>query len=164
MQHRAHTVVDSPVGPLTLVTLDGALTGLYMDRQRYRPEEATFGDRDASSLGKAAEQLADYFAGHRTAFDLPLALVGTPFQRQVWNALLQVPFGETVTYGELARRIGRPPSAARAVGMANGHNPISIIVPCHRVIGSTGSLTGYGGGLERKRQLLDFERGAASLV
>ncbi len=163
MQHRAHTVVDSPVGPLTLVALDGALTGLYMDRQLHRPDEATFGDRDETSLGKAAEQLADYFAGHRTVFDLPLKLVGTPFQRQVWNALLEVPYGETVTYGELAGHIGRPPSAARAVGMANGHNPIWIIVPCHRVVGSTGNLTGYGGGVERKRQLLDFESGVGRL-
>ncbi len=161
---RAHTVVDSPVGPLTLVALDGALAGLYMDRQLYRPEEATFGDRDPSLFDAATGQLEEYFAGRRTVFDLPLALVGTPFQRAVWEALLEVPFGETVTYGELARRIGRPPSSARAVGMANGHNPISVIVPCHRVVGSTGSLTGYGGGIERKRHLLDFERGVARLT
>ena len=157
MPYRAHTVMDSPVGPLTLVGVDGALTGLYMDRQRYRPATETFGDRDHAPFTGAVTQLEEYFAGRLREFDLPLALAGTPFQRQVWDLLLGVPYGRTVTYGELARRLGRP-SAARAVGLANGHNPVSVIVPCHRVVGSTGDLTGYGGGLDRKRHLLDFER------
>ncbi|MGI5228827.1 methylated-DNA--[protein]-cysteine S-methyltransferase [Actinoallomurus sp. CA-142502] len=152
-----HTVVDSPIGPLTLVGADGALTGVYMDRQRYRPEPETFGDRDDVPFTEAARQLEEYFAGTRTRFDLPLAPAGTPFQRQVWEALQAIPYGQTVSYGQLADRLGRP-AAARAVGFANGHNPISIIVPCHRVVGSNGDLTGYGGGLERKRRLLDFER------
>jgi methylated-DNA-[protein]-cysteine S-methyltransferase len=155
--YRAHTVIDSPVGPLTLVGVDGALTGLYMDRQRYRPAAETFGDRDPAPFTGAVAQLEDYFAGRLREFDVPLALTGTPFQRQVWDLLVSVPYGRTVTYGELARRLGRP-SAARAVGLANGHNPVSIIVPCHRVVGATGDLTGYGGGLDRKRHLLDFER------
>lgn len=155
-----HTVIDSPVGPLTLVGSDDALTGLYMAEQRYPPSE--FGARDDGAFPAAAEQLAAYFAGTLTAFDVPLAPRGTPFQRQVWTALRDIPYGETVTYGELAATIGRP-TAARAVGHANGHNPIGIIVPCHRVIGTAGSLTGYGGGLPRKRFLLDHERGAARL-
>jgi methylated-DNA-[protein]-cysteine S-methyltransferase len=157
MPHLTHTMVDSPVGPLTLVATDGALTGLYMDRQRYRPGTETFGDRDHTPFAQAAEQLEEYFAGRLTDFDVPLAFVGTPFQRLVWEALRKVPYGQTVSYGQLADRLGRP-TAARAVGLANGHNPISIIVPCHRVVGAKGDLTGYGGGLERKRHLLDFER------
>ena len=155
---RSHTVVDSPCGPLTLVADDDALCGLYMHEQRHRPAEQTFGSRGAAEVFERTEaQLAEYFAGHRREFDLPLALRGTPFQRSVWSALLELPHGETASYGELAQLLGKP-AAARAVGLANGKNPISIIVPCHRVIGSTGSLTGYGGGLERKRYLLGFER------
>jgi methylated-DNA-[protein]-cysteine S-methyltransferase len=157
MPHLAHTMIESPIGPLTLVAVDGSLTGLYMDRQRYRPGTETFGDRDHAPFAQAIEQLEEYFAGRLTEFDLPLAFVGTPFQRLVWEALRQVPYGQTVSYGQLADRLGRP-TAARAVGLANGHNPISIIVPCHRVVGAKGDLTGYGGGLERKRHLLDFER------
>ena len=157
MPHLAHTMMDSPIGPLTLVAADGALTGLYMDRQRYRPGNETFGDRDHAPFARAIEQLEEYFAGRLTDFDLPLAFVGTTFQRLVWEALRKVPYGQTVSYGQLADRLGRP-TAARAVGLANGHNPISIIVPCHRVVGAKGDLTGYGGGLERKRHLLDFER------
>lgn len=153
-----YTVMDSPLGPLTLVGADGALTGLYMDRQRYRPETERFGDRDDKPFAAAVAQLEEYFAGRRTEFDLPLNLSGTPFQRQVWQALRTVPYGRTVTYGELADRLGRPRGAARAVGLANGHNPIGIIVPCHRVVGADGGLTGYGGGLDRKRHLLDLER------
>ncbi|WP_285486542.1 methylated-DNA--[protein]-cysteine S-methyltransferase [Amycolatopsis taiwanensis] len=156
----SHTIMDSPVGPLTLVAAGGALTGLYMDRQRYRPSEETFGDRDDEPFAGAIRQLEEYFAGERTDFDLDLAPRGTPFQRTVWAALREIPYGETVSYGELAGLIGRPGSA-RAVGAANGRNPIGIIVPCHRVVGSTGDLTGYGGGLDRKRHLLDFERRAA---
>ncbi|WP_158842557.1 methylated-DNA--[protein]-cysteine S-methyltransferase [Saccharothrix deserti] len=155
----SHTTVDSPVGPLTLVAHDGVLSGLYMTEQRHRPAAETFGREDPSPFGDVIAQLAEYFDGTRTTFDLPLALIGTPFQRAVWRELCEIPYGETVSYGELAQRLGKP-SAARAVGLANGRNPIGIIVPCHRVVGSTGDLTGYGGGLARKRHLLDFERGS----
>jgi methylated-DNA-[protein]-cysteine S-methyltransferase len=158
-----HAVMDSPVGQLTLVGTDSALSGLYMSDQRHRPAEGIFGDRDDSLFPDVVTQLNEYFAGERTEFTVRLAPRGTQFQRTVWEALREVPYGETVTYGELAERIGRP-SAARAVGHANGHNPISIIVPCHRVIGSAGALTGYGGGLPRKRFLLDHERGRLALL
>lgn len=156
--HRVHTTVDSPVGELTLVATDGVLSGLYMVDQRHRPPQESFGEVDVAPFGEVARQLAEYFAGERTEFTLPLHFAGTEFQRSVWTALCTIPYGETVTYGELAALLGRP-SASRAVGLANGKNPIGIIVPCHRVVGSTGDLTGYGGGLERKRFLLDFERG-----
>jgi len=158
--HRTHTTVDSPVGPLTLVSADGVLSGLYLDRQRYRPPAETFGEPDDTPFGQVMDQLAEYFAGKRSEFSVPVSLSGTGFQRTVWTALRDIPYGETVSYGELAARIGRP-TAARAVGLANGKNPISIIVPCHRVVGSTGDLTGYGGGLNRKRYLLDFEQRTA---
>ncbi|HEY3557352.1 MAG TPA: methylated-DNA--[protein]-cysteine S-methyltransferase [Kribbella sp.] len=157
-----YAVVDSPLGPLTLVGTDaGELTGLYLDRQRYRLDETTFGDRDDTVLPAVAEQLDEYFHHGRTTFDVPLHLVGTPFQRRIWTALQDIPYGETTTYGGLAVALGLKPQSARAVGLANGKNPISIIVPCHRLLGSTGGLTGYGGGIERKRALLDHERGAA---
>jgi methylated-DNA-[protein]-cysteine S-methyltransferase len=159
----AHTTIDSPAGQLTLVARDGVLCGLYLERQRHAPDRTTFGDRDDGPFAAATRQLAEYFDGSRTEFDLPLALHGTPFQRTVWQALLTIRYGETVTYGELARRIGRP-TAARAVGLANGRNPISIIVPCHRVIGGNGDLTGYGGGLDRKRELLAHEAGRGFAV
>jgi methylated-DNA-[protein]-cysteine S-methyltransferase len=159
LEHRTHTVVDSSVGPLTLVAVNGVLTGLYMHRQRHRPPEETFGEPDPAPFTEVASQLRAYFDGRRTDFDLPVVLAGTPFQRRVWAALRDIPYGETITYGQLADRIGQP-TAARAVGLANGRNPIGVIVPCHRVVGSTGSLTGYGGGLATKRYLLDFERGA----
>lgn len=152
-----HTVIDSPTGKLTLVGDGEALTGLYMDVQRYRPPEEVFGEPDDTAFDAAVAQLGEYFAGRRQVFDLPLAFTGTPFQRMVWRALCDIPFGETTTYGQLAEQLGRP-TAARAVGHANGKNPISIIVPCHRVVGSTGDLTGYGGGIERKQHLLEFER------
>ena len=156
---RSYTVVESPVGPLTLVAEDGRLVGLYMHDQRHRPEAPTFGQRDdtAEPFEAAREQLAEYFAGERTTFDLPLAPHGTPFQRSVWAALQEIPYAKTWSYGELAEHIGNP-KASRAVGLANGRNPIGIVIPCHRVIGRSGSLTGYGGGLERKRSLLDLER------
>jgi methylated-DNA-[protein]-cysteine S-methyltransferase len=159
-QHPVHTVIDSPVGDLTLVAVDGRLAGLYMERQRHRPAQETFGEPDSAPFGAVAEQLRAYFDGRLTEFDVPLAPRGTPFQRTVWDALRAIPYGETITYGELAERISRP-TAARAVGLANGRNPIGIIVPCHRVVGSTGDLTGYGGGIERKRQLLSLETTAA---
>ena len=158
--HRTHTIADSPIGPLTLVSTDGVLSGLYMDRQRYRPPAETFGEPDDAPFGQVMDQLAEYFAGKRSEFSVPVSLSGTEFQRTVWTALQDIRYGETVSYGELAERIGRP-AASRAVGLANGKNPISIIVPCHRVVGSTGNLTGYGGGLDRKQYLLDFESGNA---
>ena len=156
----AHTTIESPVGPLTLVARDGALVGLYMHEQRHRPAPETFGHRDddAEPFAAARAQLAEYFAGTRREFDLPLAPSGTPFQERVWAALREIPYGETTSYGELAEHIGSP-GAARAVGLANGRNPIGIVVPCHRVVGSTGALTGYGGGIETKRKLLAAERG-----
>lgn len=160
-----YAVVDSPLGPLTMVATDtGELTGLYMDRQLYRPETALFGDRDDSVLPAVAEQLEEYFHHGRTSFDVPLRLVGTAFQRRVWTALQDIPYGATTTYGGLAATLGLTPRSARAVGLANGKNPISIIVPCHRLVGSTGSLTGYGGGIERKRALLDHEGGVKLLT
>jgi methylated-DNA-[protein]-cysteine S-methyltransferase len=156
---KQHTVVDSPYGPLTLVATDGVLSGLYMAGQRHRPPEETFGDRDDTPFGEAVDQLAAYFAGALKEFTLELRLDGTPFQRSVWEQLRRIPYGETRTYGELADALGNP-AASRAVGLANGKNPIGIIVPCHRVVGANGSLTGYGGGLDRKKRLLDFESGA----
>ncbi|MGW2640453.1 methylated-DNA--[protein]-cysteine S-methyltransferase [Streptomyces sp. NPDC001348] len=158
---KQHTVIDSPYGPLTLVAgEDGVLCGLYMTDQRHRPPEETFGDRDDTPFAEARDQLAAYFAGELKEFTLELRLEGTPFQRSVWDQLRRIPYGETRSYGELAAALGKP-AASRAVGLANGRNPVGIIVPCHRVIGSGGALTGYGGGLDRKQRLLDFERGTA---
>jgi len=158
---RMHAVIDSPIGPLTLVTEGGALTGLYMDVQGHEPDEATLGVPasldDDEVLAQAARQLGAYFAGELTTFDLPLDLDGTGFQRTVWAGLQEIPYGDTISYGELAKRIGQP-TASRAVGLANGRNPVSIVVPCHRVVGSNGSLTGYGGGLPRKQFLLALEQ------
>ena len=159
-ERRAHTVLDSPLGPLTLLGTDGALTGLYLRERRYPPDPACFGAPDPTPFGECVAQLRAYFAGELTDFDVALAPAGTPFQQRVWAALREIPYGQTVTYAQLADRIGRP-TAARAVGLANGRNPISIIVPCHRVVGSTGALTGYGGGLENKAWLLAHERGVA---
>ena len=155
---RVHTVIDSPIGPLTLVAAAGRLAGVYLEQHRHRPELATFGPRDDEPFLAVTAQLKEYFAGQRTEFDLALELAGTPFQRQVWAALGDIPYGQTISYGELAARIGKP-GASRAVGLANGRNPVSIVVPCHRVVGANGSLTGYGGGMERKRYLLDLETG-----
>jgi methylated-DNA-[protein]-cysteine S-methyltransferase len=161
----SRAVTGSPLGPLTLVAAGGALTGLHLNGRpgasagapAWAAAADAAGGPDAAVLDEAAGQLSEYFAGRRRAFDLPLALDGTAFQRLVWNALLGIGYGETVSYGQLAARIGRP-AAARAVGLANGRNPVSIIVPCHRVVGADGSLTGYGGGLGAKRRLLELER------
>jgi methylated-DNA-[protein]-cysteine S-methyltransferase len=135
----------------------GRLTGVYMEVHAHGPDgvdpEWT---RDDAAFVEAKRQLDEYFAGERTTFDLPLNPAGTPFQQVVWEALRAIPYGEVFSYGEIAEQIGKP-GAARAVGLANGRNPISVIVPCHRVIGASGSLTGYGGGLERKQLLLDLE-------
>ncbi|MEU6144966.1 methylated-DNA--[protein]-cysteine S-methyltransferase [Streptomyces sp. NPDC047081] len=157
---KQHTVMNSPYGPLTLVAEDGVLCGLYMTEQRHRPPEETFGGRDESLFAEAEEQLEAYFKGELKEFTLQLSLNGTPFQRTVWDQLRRIPYGETRSYGELAEALGNP-SASRAVGLANGKNPIGIVVPCHRVVGANGSLTGYGGGLDRKRRLLEFESGTA---
>ncbi|MGJ5892277.1 methylated-DNA--[protein]-cysteine S-methyltransferase [Streptomyces niveiscabiei] len=158
MKH--HKVIDSPYGPLTLVADDGVLCGLYMTDQRHRPPEESFGPRDDTLFAEPEAQLEAYFRGELKEFTLELALKGTEFQKSVWSQLRSIPYGETRTYGQLADALGNS-GASRAVGLANGKNPVGIIVPCHRVIGSTGSLTGYGGGLDRKRRLLDFERGTA---
>ncbi|MDQ1049758.1 methylated-DNA--[protein]-cysteine S-methyltransferase [Streptomyces sp. V4I2] len=158
---KQHTVTDSPYGPLTLVADDGVLCGLYMTGQRHRPPEEAFGERDdLPAFGEATDQLKAYFAGELKEFTLELRLHGTPFQRSVWEQLRAIPYGETRSYGELADARGSP-TASRAVGLANGRNPVGIIVPCHRVVGANGSLTGYGGGLDRKQRLLDFESGPA---
>ncbi|MCK9901740.1 cysteine methyltransferase [Parafrankia colletiae] len=162
MTRHTHTVIDSPVDPLTLVARDGEIVGLFMAGGRHLPDPAWFGDRDDTAFGEAARQLDEYFGGGRTAFDLPLRPAGTDFQRRVWAALREIPYAVTISYGELARRIGQP-SASRAVGLANGRNPIGIVVPCHRVIGANGSLTGYGGGLHRKSRLLALEQRAAGV-
>ena len=148
--------VDSPVGLLTLAGRDGRLMHLRMVDQTYEPSRIGW-ELDTTAFPDAVEQLDAYFAGDLFVFDLDLHLVGTAFQRRVWEALLTIPHGQTRSYGEIAAQIGSP-GASRAVGLANGHNPIGIIVPCHRVIGANGSLTGYGGGLDRKRALLALER------
>jgi methylated-DNA-[protein]-cysteine S-methyltransferase len=145
--------VDSPVGPLLLTSDGTSLTRLLFD---VRPHPSWSTEPDPI-IERAAAQLVEYFAGERTAFDLPLEPAGTPFQLTVWAALRGIPYAETINYGQLALRVGNA-RASRAVGLANGRNPISIVVPCHRVIGADGSLTGYGGGLDRKRTLLDLER------
>jgi methylated-DNA-[protein]-cysteine S-methyltransferase len=144
---------ESPLGPLTLFAGRRGLSGLaFPGRAAGLAEE----DRDPAALGRAVEQLEAYFAGERHSFDLELDLAGTPFQQRVWAELRRIPYGETVSYSELAARIGRS-DIVRAVGAAVGRTPVPIIVPCHRVLGADGSLTGYGGGLQRKRALLDLE-------
>jgi methylated-DNA-[protein]-cysteine S-methyltransferase len=149
-------VIDSPVGPLTLAGANGRLRHLRMVDQTYEPSRQGWETED-DAFADAVAQLDAYFAGDLLEFDLDLDLIGTDFQRRVWSQLLAIPYGETRTYGEIAQHIGSP-GASRAVGLANGHNPVGIIVPCHRVIGANGSLTGYGGGLDRKKKLLDMER------
>jgi methylated-DNA-[protein]-cysteine S-methyltransferase len=148
--------IDSPVGLLTLAGRGGTLAHLRMVDQTHEPSRAGWG-RDDDAFPDVVEQLGAYFAGELTTFDVELVLAGTQFQRRVWAALQTIPYGETRSYGEIAAQIGAP-SASRAVGLANGRNPIGIIVPCHRVIGASGSLTGYGGGLDRKKALLDLEK------
>jgi methylated-DNA-[protein]-cysteine S-methyltransferase len=155
----------SPLGEILLVAnpQGDALCGLYLDGQKYYPADAAKW-REAPRLPvlrEAIRQLREYFGGSRSRFDVPLAPAGTPFQRRVWDAIAAVPFGATITYAELARRCGRP-SAVRAAGAATGRNPICVIIPCHRIMGSGGSLTGYAGGLDRKRSLLELESRALS--
>jgi methylated-DNA-[protein]-cysteine S-methyltransferase len=154
---KCFTHLESPIGELLLCCDGASLTGLYMDSPGRPPLDGDWTeDASAAPLPDAVRQLREYFAGTRREFDLPLRLQGTEFQQRVWHSLTEIPYGETLSYGQLAKRIGNP-NASRAVGLANGSNPISIMVPCHRVIGADGSLTGYGGGLERKRWLLAHE-------
>ena len=151
-----HTIIESPVGELTLIATDEGLAGVYFagyDAQRYA---AAFGPRVDSGFEAVAAQLDEYFRGVRTQFELPLAPQGNPFQQRVWDVLRRIPYGETRSYGYVARELGDS-SLARDVGTAIGRNPIGIIVPCHRVIGADGKLVGFAGGLDRKRFLLDLE-------
>lgn len=154
------TEIDSPIGALTLIATDDALRALYMVDHRHAPSVETYGDRVAAGNGvfaAATEQLGEYFDGDRREFDMPTAPVGTDFQLAVWHQLRQIPYGQTWTYGRIAERLGNP-RAVRAVGLANGRNPLSIVVPCHRVIGANGAMTGFGGGIERKEYLLGLEK------
>ncbi|AQA04278.1 cysteine methyltransferase [Mycobacterium sp. MS1601] len=157
-----YRTIDSPIGLLTLAGRGPVLTNLRMVDQTYEPDRADW-TLDDRAFPDAVEQLDAYFAGELSSFDVHMEFHGTPFQCRVWEALRTIPYGETRTYGEIAQQIGSP-TAFRAVGLANGHNPIAVIVPCHRVIGANGSLTGFGGGLPRKRALLDLERNASNLT
>ena len=157
-----YTSVDSPIGELLLLSDGRALRGVHMQEGRSPIAPPPGSEPSTEPFSEATVQLAEYFSGQRTVFDLPLVMDGTPFQQRVWGALQDIPYGTTISYGELARRVGQP-TASRAVGLANGRNPIAIVVPCHRVIGADGTLTGYGGGLERKQFLLNLEIGALPL-
>lgn len=163
MSTRFCTEMESPIGPLTLVAEGGVLVAIEM-RPMARARASTGAERSDGepTLAEARRQLAAYFAGQRRAFSLPLAPQGSPFQLRVWKALQRIPYGETTSYGEIAAAIGAPGSA-RAVGAANGANPLPIVVPCHRVIGADGSLTGYGGGIQRKKALLALEAAHSGL-
>jgi len=155
-----HTTIESPLGDLTLVAAGGVLSGLYFPGHWYPPGRGVLGARSESGFQQAEAQLAEYFAGERTGFELPTRLAGDEFQRRVWELIDRIPYGETTTYGAMAAELGDP-TLARRVGGAVGRNPISIVVPCHRVVGKDGKLTGYAGGLERKRHLLELEAPAA---
>lgn len=157
-----HVHHPSPLGPLTLVGDDDVLVGLHFEDRTHPPDPADLGTHDPESLSDARRQLDEYFAGERTTFDLAIDPRGTDFQRRVWGELVAIPHGETRSYGQVADRVGGP-STTRAVGLANGRNPIAVVVPCHRVIGADGGLVGYGGGLDRKRWLLDHESGTRTL-
>jgi methylated-DNA-[protein]-cysteine S-methyltransferase len=152
-----HTIIDSPFGELTLVARGGVLSGLYFPGHWYMPDRDVFGVRSAQGFEPAERQLAEYFAGERTDFDLATTTAGDEFQRRVWELIERIPYGQTTTYGEIARELGDEPTLARKVGGAVGRNPLSVIVPCHRVVGKDGKLTGYAGGLERKQFLLELE-------
>lgn len=157
------SAVETPIGPMTVTGDQNTISSLYLNGQRHRPPADVTLVRDDARLCHIADELGEYFAGQRTVFDLCVRVRwGTAFQRAVWEQLTRIPFGATTSYGEIAARLGSP-GASRAVGLANGRNPVSIIVPCHRVVGADGSLTGYGGGLERKRWLLEHERGIVEL-
>jgi len=157
-----YTYLGSPLGELLVVRDEAGITGLYLPAGRHPVRVAPEWVRDDAAFDDVRVQLEEYFAGRRRTFDLPLHPAGTAFQQRVWAALLDIPYGETTSYGKTAAAIGSP-TASRAVGLANGQNPIPIIVPCHRVIGANGSLTGYGGGLDAKRWLLAHESGQAGL-
>jgi methylated-DNA-[protein]-cysteine S-methyltransferase len=152
-----HTILATKVGDLTIVRDGDLLTGLYFPHHWYRPGPETFGPRTGEGFDEVSRQLAEYLDGTRTSFGLPLEPQGTLFQRRVWNLLTQIPYGQTASYGELARRLGGQ-HTAQEVGAAVGRNPLSILIPCHRVIGSDGKLTGYAGGLKRKQWLLELEQ------
>jgi methylated-DNA-[protein]-cysteine S-methyltransferase len=158
-----YTTVDSPIGELLLLGDGDTLHGLYMQDGRKPIRVNPSWVRDDEAFADVRRQLDEYWAGERTSFEVKLHLAGGAFQRTVWHALTEIPYGETISYGELARRIGQP-DKARAVGTANGANPIAVIVPCHRVIGADGKLVGYGGGLDNKRRLLELESGILPLV
>jgi methylated-DNA-[protein]-cysteine S-methyltransferase len=151
-----HTVIETRLGRLTLVAEDGALSGVYFPGHWTRPDPAAFGERARDGFAEAERQIGEYLDGARTSFELPTSARGEAFQQRVWERLARIPYGETVTYGEIARELGDP-ALARRVGGAVGRNPLSIVVPCHRVVGRDGALTGYAGGLERKRLLLELE-------
>jgi methylated-DNA-[protein]-cysteine S-methyltransferase len=155
-----HTVLPTSLGDLTLVRDGHSLTGLYFTRHWPGPDRAAFGARNDQGFEEAARQLAEFLAGDRCTFDLALEIRGSEFDRRVWELLAGVPYGERTTYGELARRLG-PATGPRDVGAAAGRNPLCIIIPCHRVVGATGKLTGYAGGLDRKRALLEIEHAGA---
>ena len=159
---RTHTVIDSPLGPLTLVNTDGVLSGVHMERRWPQPDRTAFGHETADGFEQAVQELAEYFAGERTAFTVPLAADGDAFDQQVWQELTRIPYGETRSYGQIATALGDR-TLAKAVGAANALNPIAVIVPCHRVIGADGSLTGYAGGLPRKAFLLALENPARAV-
>lgn len=156
-----YSCVESPLGELFVHGDDQFVTGLYLPNHKGWPGPDPSWQRSDALFAAVREQLAEYFGGQRQEFDAPLKLAGTPFQRQVWQELVRIPYGTTITYAELARRVGKP-AASRAVGHANARNPISILVPCHRVVGAEGRLTGYAGGVDKKRWLLQRERGATS--
>ncbi|HXY04297.1 MAG TPA: methylated-DNA--[protein]-cysteine S-methyltransferase [Terriglobales bacterium] len=158
-----YTRVDSPVGPLLLVADDAGLRKIYFEKGRDRVRPDSSWKEDDNFFKGPISQLRSYFAGKLKEFDLPLAPEGTTFQRDVWQRLCEIPYGETISYGQLARQMGNR-NASRAVGLANGSNPIPIVIPCHRVIGSNGKLTGYGGGLPIKEKLLALERGQLRLL
>lgn len=151
-----HTTIDSPIGGLTLVARDGVLSGLYFPGHWHMPAPEVFGTRSQRGFERVEEQLGEYFAAERTEFELTTTIAGDDFQRRVWELIDRIPHGQTTTYGEMAQQLGDP-ALAREVGGAVGRNPLSIVVPCHRVVGKDGSLTGYAGGLERKRFLLELE-------
>jgi methylated-DNA-[protein]-cysteine S-methyltransferase len=155
-----HTVLATRLGDLTIVRDGETLTGLYFPHHWYRPSQATFGPRTGQGFADVTRQLGEYLDGTRTEFDLPLDARGSDFQRSVWKLIAEIPYGDTTSYGDLGRRLGAG-TDPRDVGAAVGRNPLSILIPCHRVVGSTGKLTGYAGGLTRKRSLLDLEQAGA---
>ncbi|WP_070968993.1 methylated-DNA--[protein]-cysteine S-methyltransferase [Vibrio sonorensis] len=154
---KKYTILNTPLGLLTIQTSDKGLCGAWFETHTTRPEQLGERDDENPILTKACAQLVEYFDGHRAVFDLPIDTQGTDFQKRVWNVLQKIPYGKLCTYQDVADNIGNP-KAVRAVGAANGKNPLSIIVPCHRVIGKSGKLTGYAGGVERKAALLDLEQ------